>query len=218
MDHTTYEVHVTQATHAGIPWHEFIPILPSLIWLLIVIVLLFWLGDWGLKQFLSRATKIGVAGLEIELSTGVHEAALAQGVELPEHERDRIVRRLENAKPYFERARFLWIDSAPENNRNEIQVLISLGSIVDLAINDHIALHQLQTGVYDVVLSNMSRGGNRDAGLALITPIRTAMLGPTLIFYVGDPTRVRPPGAFGMTTAPDELFHLIIDALERRRV
>ncbi|CAB3805624.1 hypothetical protein LMG28138_05696 [Pararobbsia alpina] len=217
MDHPTYDVHITEAAHEGFPWHDFLPILPSLIWVTIVLALLFWLGDWGLKSFLSRATKIGVAGLEIELSAGITGAAAERHIDVPAKERDRIVRRLENAKSYFERARVLWIDDIPDGNQKELQILVSLGSIVDLARDDEVAREKLQTGVYDIVLSDMARGDNPDAGLGLIDEICAAVLTPKLIFYVGDPNRTRPTHAFGLTTKPDELFHLIVDALERRR-
>jgi len=38
-----------------------------------------------------------------------------------------------------------------------------------------------------------------------------------VIFYIGypDPSKGVPPHAFGITHRPDELLHLIMDALER---
>jgi hypothetical protein len=40
-----------------------------------------------------------------------------------------------------------------------------------------------------------------------------------VIFYVGefDPGRGLPPFAFGLTNRPDELLHLILDVLARRK-
>jgi hypothetical protein len=39
-----------------------------------------------------------------------------------------------------------------------------------------------------------------------------------VIFYVSviNQDKPLPPGAFGLTNRPDELLHLVIDALERR--
>jgi CheY-like chemotaxis protein len=217
MDHATFDVHIAQAAHEGFPWHDLLPVLPGLIWVIIVLALLFWFGDRGLEAFLSRATKIGIAGLEIELSAGIADAASEKGVDVPVSEQSRIARRLGKAKPYFERARMLWIDDVPAGNQNELQILVSLGSVVDLARDDDVAREKLQTGVYDIVLSDMARGQNPNAGLGLVNEIRAAMLAPALIFYVGNPDRTLPAHAFGLTTSPDELFHLIVDALERRR-
>ena len=40
-----------------------------------------------------------------------------------------------------------------------------------------------------------------------------------VIFYVGevDERRGPPPGSAGITNRPDELLHLVLDVLERRR-
>ena len=43
-----------------------------------------------------------------------------------------------------------------------------------------------------------------------------ATLGPAVIFYVAE-SKGPPKVAFGIATRPDELMHLIADALERRR-
>ena len=40
-----------------------------------------------------------------------------------------------------------------------------------------------------------------------------------VIFYIGifDPKLGIPGGAFGITNRPDELLHLVLDALERKK-
>ena len=40
-----------------------------------------------------------------------------------------------------------------------------------------------------------------------------------LIFYIGvvDPDKDKPAQAFGITKRPDELLHLTLDALERKK-
>lgn len=91
------------------------------------------------------------------------------------------------------------------------------GSSIDLATNSDIAREQLSRGVYDVLLTDMTRGKDRDAGRKLMPELEQAQLNPPIIFYVTDPTRTKPDQAFGLTVRPDELFHLITDALERQR-
>jgi len=44
--------------------------------------------------------------------------------------------------------------------------------------------------------------------------------GAPVVFYIGDLDEDRgvPPGAFGITDRVEELLHLVLDALERRRM
>lgn len=52
----------------------------------------------------------------------------------------------------------------------------------------------------------------------MIAALRDAGYRGPIIYYVGsaDPSRPVPVGAFGLTARPDELLHLVMDALERR--
>jgi len=64
----------------------------------------------------------------------------------------------------------------------------------------------------------MNREGDATAGLKFLEQLRKEKAIPA-IFYVGviDPTKGVPPLAFGMTNRPDELLHLTLDALERKK-
>jgi len=68
-----------------------------------------------------------------------------------------------------------------------------------------------------VLLTDMTRGEDRAAGRKLMPELEQAHLEPPIIFYVTDPKHTKPDKAFGITVRPDELFHLITDALERQR-
>jgi CheY-like chemotaxis protein len=89
---------------------------------------------------------------------------------------------------------------------------------VDTAKSTDEALVMLSRGNYDLVLSDMSRNGDAVAGLTLLTHLREAKATP-VIFYVGvfDPAKGVPAHAFGMTNRPDELLHLTLDAIERKK-
>lgn len=200
----------------GFPWEQVIPILPDVFWILAIGVFLYLIGMKRINAALSRATKIGIAGLEIELKDEVVAAAAARSPDVTGSEAGRAARRLAAAADLISGARFLWVDDHPLGNEREIGTLRGLDAEIDLADSTADAQARLKSAVYDVVLSDMARGADPEAGLDLIPRAAAAVGKPTLIFYVGKQRQV-PSGAFGLTTRPDELFHLIVDALSRRR-
>lgn len=113
----------------------------------------------------------------------------------------------------------LWIDDYPENNVNERTMFRRLNLIIDTATSTHEALILAQKEKYDVVLSDMVRGAQADAGLDFLQKLRSTDKTTPMIFYIGtiDPTKGVPAQSFGLTNRPDELLHLTIDALERKK-
>lgn len=68
---------------------------------------------------------------------------------------------------------------------------------------------------YDIVISDWARPEGRRAGPDLIKALRGESVTAPVIFYTGH-TEGRERGeAFGLTTRPDELVHLVLDALQR---
>jgi hypothetical protein len=80
------------------------------------------------------------------------------------------------------------------------------------------ALAALGGATYDLVLSEVARAGESDAGLRMLG--RLGPGSPPVVFYVGrvDDARGVPRGAFGIADHPETLLHLVLDALERSRV
>ena len=103
--------------------------------------------------------------------------------------------------------------SGTRGNAAEIGILTRLGAAIDLARSDAEASARLHGAVYDVVLSNITRDGNEQAGADFIEDIRDVPVAPPVIFYVGR-ARPKPPLAFGITRRPDELFRVIERALD----
>lgn len=200
----------------GFPWEQVIPILPDVFWIVAIGVFLYLIGMKRINAALSRATKIGVAGLEIELKDQVVAASAARSLDVTGLEAGRAGRRLAAAADLISGARFLWVDDHYSGNVRETETLHDLNAVIDLANSTADAEVRLKSAVYDVVLSDMTRGADSEAGMKLIPLVGNAAGNPALIFYVGEQRQV-PSGAFGLTTRPDELFHLIVDALSRRR-
>jgi hypothetical protein len=67
--------------------------------------------------------------------------------------------------------------------------------------------------------------GHRAAGLAHRRRRRAALIrqltpDTPVVFYIGqaDPHVYTPPGAFGIASDPEDLLHLILDVMERKRM
>lgn len=195
---------------------------PHLLWAALILTVVLFIGPRRIADAILNARKIGFAGIEIELRGDIVDVAEAKNINLPTQQQDQLSRRMQRLSSLFAGARFLWIDDRPFNNSNEIRLLRRLGTIVDLATDDVGATRQLAEGVYDVVLSDMDRADDSVAGLKFLPNIGNALQAPMVIFYVGlfyvkENGSAVPQGAFGLTARPDELFNLIMDALERQR-
>lgn len=189
---------------------------PHLLWALLVLVVVILIGPRRIGTAILNARKIGFGGVEIELKGDIVDAAAAKNMAVPTQLQEQLARRAEQLRPALTGSRLLWIDDNPTNNAVEIRLLNRLGIAIDLARDDAEAQQRLALGVYDLVLSDMARGGVADAGRKFLPQITKAMLAPPLIFYVGK-NQDTPQGAFGLTTRPDELLNLVFDALQRRR-
>ena len=188
-------------------------IAPHVLWIVFLLLFLGFLGRKNVRSLLSRVTKLGFSGFVVELADKVENATERRGVPLSDGIRKGITRSLGRLATTATGARVLWIDPVPSGNELEIGILTKLGATIDLARNDEEARGRLQAGVYDLVLSNMTRDDNERAGAEFISEIRAVPVPPPVIFYVWKARR-KPPQAFGITRRPDELFDLIQQALD----
>jgi hypothetical protein len=126
-----------------------------------------------------------------------------------------LLRRVDMVRPVFKGARILWVDDQPKWNTYEAAFLRSLSAEIDQVLTSAEALARFQTGSYDLAISDMARDGNSRAGVELLIPLSQR---PPVVFYVLELDAGPPPaGSLGITNRPDELFHFVMDGLERRR-
>jgi CheY-like chemotaxis protein len=217
---------------------ELAKLLPHIAWVLVAGFILFWFAT-PLRSALEQGviTKVGIGVLQLEITGGrLQKAAEAKSQVIAPGLKQRI-ERLPRAT--FDAA-ILWLDDNPANNVAERRALASLGLTIDTAQTTAEALQMLRGDAYHVVISDLVRnevpntpcikaeGANTD-GCELIDHLMRSYeeknkgrtlerAQPPVIFYarVVDPQRGAPPYGFGMTSRVDELFHLILDALERR--
>lgn len=130
------------------------------------------------------------------------------------------LRRALGARTALRGARVLWIDDHPEWITWEKKMLERLEVEVTTATDTRRALERLQAEPYDLILSDIARGPRENEGVAALPALRSVAPDTPVVFYVGvlDERRGPPPGCAGITNRPDELLHLVLDVLERRRI
>jgi CheY-like chemotaxis protein len=183
----------------------------------------------------ARMTGLEVFGLKLALSGGQAMNAaidIAQKnpqwqVEIPQADRQRALDRASKERALLEGAEILWVDDRPSNNRNESRMLRSFGALITFACTTDEAVEALRLGVqqrapFDVIVSDISRGPSDEgqtAGVTMLRRLSVENVAPPVVFYVGRirPGAGTPVGAFGLTNRPDQLLHLVLDALARVR-
>ena len=212
---------------------EFIKVLPSLILSITALVAIFYLRKPICEELIPRLSGLKFKDVELNFV----KSAMDDALELAEkHEkwREKIKVTNKDKQNVLNRARrlidiakgtsILWIDDVPGNNKNEERMLKQLGMDIDYARNTAEALQFLERANYDLILSDIGRekvGGKKvDSGIETFEKIREKNIKLKLIFYIGDynPDNGCPPHAFGITDRPDELLHLILDILERKKL
>jgi CheY-like chemotaxis protein len=128
------------------------------------------------------------------------------------------LRRARFADIVLDGARILWVDDRPENNAWERSLLRAFKADVDTVETTRSALMALQSKPFDLVISDIAREDDTRAGLRALPLIRAEVGTGLVVFYVGRVSGAPPPGAFGITNDPNELLHLVLDALERHRL
>jgi CheY-like chemotaxis protein len=222
-------------------WLETLKLVPQLAWVLVGAYLLFLFAGPILRTLeQGNITKLGVGVVQIEVAQKqIHQAATAQKQEIPIG----LKARIERAPRTLFDAAILWLDDNPSNHVVERRAFASLGLTVDTARTTAEALTMLYGGRYHIIISDFVRkeaentpclkpeSSEDTGGCNLISQLNrsiekenrgrtTERARPPVIFFarVFTPESGTPPYSFGATSQVDELFHLVLDALERRSI
>jgi hypothetical protein len=201
----------------------FIGVLPDIVWVSMIVVLVALLRKPIIEGVVPRLTRLSFGGVTLDLRSSDVErvvkdraAATTDAGMIPQAAGEHIVARASLVAPIMRDRAVLWVDPNPMDNRGERRLLHDLGVFVDAVTSVEAALEALadrRDRIFDAVITNNSGG----AGERLLGEMRAAGHGQPVIFYILnlDPERGVPVGAFGITTWPDELLHLVMDAVER---
>jgi CheY-like chemotaxis protein len=184
-----------------------------------------------ISTLLPRLRSLKCPIMELEFANSAIRSAveLAQkspewNVQVSEEERTQAIERARKNIDLFGNTNLLWVDDRPENNLNEQRMFRSLGVSIDNAASTEKALRMLSIAPYDVIITDMMREGDPEAGLTFLQHKKT---NPNIIaknrttpaiIYLGnyDEKKGVPANAFGITNRTDNLLHLVIDALQRK--
>jgi CheY-like chemotaxis protein len=181
---------------------------------------------------------LGPAGVTLEFGEAKLEEASRrsgepEGVKVGQAAKRSVIDRLQRNADLVGRARLLWADDHPENNLPIVELLRHYGASVDTPRSNAEAIHLLQAGRYDVVVSDVARdseGPRSRQGVELASEVFSRWGMQTILFTTRfDPTTL--PGAtdaerlalvrqlrvsvFALTARFDELLHYVLDVLER---
>lgn len=116
------------------------------------------------------------------------------------------------------RARVLWVDDRPENNRHERQSLEALGVTFVIAKSTEEALEIINGQRFDAIISDMDRPPDAKAGYTLLEKLRSSKDQTPFVIYAGSNApehraEARRRGAIGSTNRASELFGYVLSAL-----
>lgn len=206
-----------ECAERAFPWGAVIGIAPHVIWGVVALVVMRWIGIDAIRFALARLNKIGVAGLELEFREELEAAVEARGKPAPVGQVGRVARRLVASGSLVRGARILWVDDEPDNNRLEVRPLEAAGASIVFARSTDKAIEAAIHAPFDLVISDIARGDDAGAGLRMPGELAARGVGIPVIFYVGQAQKPAPPDAFGIADRPDELLHLVLDGLARQR-
>lgn len=195
--------------------------IPALLWVLLVAILIA-IYHKPIRGLISRTGGLKIGGV-VELTFIQQEfqvVAAKKSLEISGSQGLLVGRRAQRVAQIIQGAQILWVDDKQSEIISERRILHYLGIFVDVARTSTEALSMIPQQEYDAVISNIARpdlGEERiDKFLADIRK-QDPKLSSSTIFYVGNLRPGVPPYAFGITNRPDELIHLVLDILERKR-
>ncbi len=205
---------------------KLIELIPSLLWFFLVVFILLLFYRPIRDNLLPKLGSLKAMGVEILFAADSMDASIELAeknqrwtVKVSAVDKRRVLNRVKQHLNILKGAQALWVDDCPENNINERRMFRQLETEIDIARSTQEALDILKSGRYDVIFSDMARGENAAAGLEFLEQLRNTDKATPVIFYIGvlDPGKGTPAQAFGITNRPDELLHLTLDALERKK-
>lgn len=208
----------------------------TVIWAAVAVWVIHRFGPTIEKLFRERLKSFKAGGVEMEFvretmdeaateashhSEVVISSTLKKKVEISERAREVAAARAVRCRAVLQDKLVLWVDDGLANNRLERKLLQSFGLVIEQVQTNEQAMAVISPADhgYDLILSDIARPPDHPSGLDLLAKLNEQTRRPPLIFYITqvDVRKPVPVGAFGLTNRPDELLHLVIDALERSR-
>ncbi|MEJ2862950.1 hypothetical protein [Actinomycetospora flava] len=196
-------------------WQIVLGSVPTLVWAGVVVAALVLLRN-PLRQLLPRLQSVSAAGVDVSfVAAGLDAAARQQEVPVDTGRRESATARAADNADLLQGSRLLWLDARPAHNRAERRVFRSLGMDVTAVTTLDEAVDLATRADPDVVITNY--GKSPAEGMASVADQVGAAIGdlvPVIVYSRGVAGKPTPAHCFAQTDRPDDLLHLVIDALE----
>lgn len=199
-----------------------VKIIPSLLWVFIVGFFVFLFRNVIIVDLLPRIINLKALGVEATfVKKELDRLAKKSKEEVAgsSESRSQVARRAERIKSMLKGSKILLVNDIPSQMSYVVNILESLNVKVTIATTTKEALSNLERFSFDLVISDMRRGNEIDAGINMLIKSKEMNTNKPTIFSVGqfEPERGVPPYAFGITNRVDELMNLIFDIVERKK-
>jgi CheY-like chemotaxis protein len=225
-----------------------VQMLQVLIWPLLVLFVFLYLGN-TLKNYLIELGKdknvsevsaeAGTTGLKVSIKRQVeaatmlmHADELSKPVQSPKDQQalsvdkaQEIVNLVMNAvTPQAVQkvagANVLWVDDNPSNNIYARKALEALGIHFTLSTSTNDALKNIRLDYYKVIISDMNRPPDKQAGFTLLEALRNQQITIPFIIFAGSDrsdlkNETQTRGGFEVAVSYQELFQFVIDAIQK---
>lgn len=185
---------------------------PFLLLVLGVVLLIAYWKD--LRRLVRNASRIKVGGFELDVA----QSTLAASKQRPVSKvvAARLARRAAVIAEDLAGRRVLWVDDEPHGNAAERKFLRAAGLVVTNAVDTGAAMAHLEQDDVDVVITDLRRGDDLQAGEALAKRMRSRGFEQPIVGYIGEVDHSRPlPAHFrALADAPDELISTVFDIIE----
>jgi CheY-like chemotaxis protein len=191
-----------------------VDLVAAVIWPLIIVGLIWHFRQEIRTQLFPRLTGVKAFGFEASFAEQALVKASKGKPQVTEASRSTAFARLQREAHLLAGARILWVDDNPRNNFNERQLFERIGARVDPALNTDDALELARMHPYDLIISDWERDEGVNAGPDLVAALRGEGVSTPVVFYVLLVEGRSQGEAVGLTNRPDELVHIVVDALE----
>ena len=112
-------------------------------------------------------------------------------------------------------SRLLWVDDHPDNNIYEVLMLEKLGISITTSTSTEAAMTYLENSPFDLLITDLGRGRDKDAGIHLVQEMRNRGYGLPAIVYsldrgIGREEQARSLQISAFAVTPDQLLAAVL--------
>lgn len=201
---------------------ELIKLIPSILWIFLVLMIFFSFKDTVRDNILPNMGSIRGFGIEITIAREQMDKSFEKWkITGDGDERAIALSRAKRIASLLQGAKILWMDDEPETLIEERLLIGQLGISIDFFTKCSEAISKLEKYGYDLIISDIKYKNSNGMMVKnnLLEEMVKKKIDIPLIYYISnyDKERGTPAHAFGITERPDQLLHLILDVIERKR-